>query len=84
MSKWKQPEEPSIDSITVTEEVPVVDLVAEPSEPTVVRRWTIGEDSTGDEEEEPILMEDIELEKEEGWEAEAFWYLLIRAGYVRW
>ena len=84
MSKRKQPEEPSIESIAVTEEVPVVVLVAEPSELTVVRGWTIGEDPTGDEGEEPVLIEDIELEREEGWEAEAFWELLTRAGYVRW
>ena len=37
-----------------------------------------------DEEEEPVLAVDLELEREEGWEAEAFWELLTRAGYVRW
>ena len=84
MGKRKQPEESSIELSAVTEEVPVVTLVAETIEPTVVRGWVIGEGSTGNEEEAPVLIEDIELEGEEGWEAEAFWYLLTRVGYVRW
>lgn len=84
MGKRKQPEESSIELIAVTEEVPVVALVAEPIERTVVQGWVIGKGSTGTEEEEPVLVEDVELEREEGWEAEAFWELLTRAGYVRW
>ena len=51
---------------------------------TIVRGWTIGQGPTADEEEGSVPTEDLELEREEGWEVEAFWELFTRVGYVRW
>lgn len=81
MSKRKHPEEPSIVLSEVLNEAPVVNLVEESVELTVVRGRTIGEETTAAEEEETVSAVDLELEREEGWEAEPFWELLTRAGY---
>ena len=83
MSKRKQPEESSTELVAVVDEVPVAGMVDESLGQTVVRGWTIGEGPTADEEKGSVPTVDLELEREEGWEVEAFWELLTRAGYVR-
>lgn len=58
MSKRKQPEESSTELVAVVNEVPIVGLVDESPEQTIVRGWTIGEGPTVDEEEGSVLAED--------------------------
>lgn len=84
MSKRKSPKEPIIESAEVVNEVPVVSLVEDSCEHAVVEGWIIGVESTASEGEELVPTLDLELEREEGWEIEAFWELLTRVGYERW
>ena len=84
MSKRKTHEEPSVDSAEIVDEVPVVSLVEESCEQVIIEGWLIGEEPTVAEGKESIPTLDLELEREEGWEIEAFWTLLERVGYERW
>lgn len=84
MNKRKQPEKSTIDLVAGVDEVPNAWQVDESLGHTVVRGWIIGEGPAEDEEEGLVPTVDLELEREEGWEVEAFWELLTRAGYVRW
>lgn len=58
--------------------------VEEPLESNVVEGWVIGSEPADNEDEVAVTTLGPELEGEAGWEAEAFWELLTRAGYVRW
>ena len=53
-------------------------------EELVVDGWIIGEDVNEEGVSEPITTVETEPEGEEGWEVEAFWALLARAGYQLW
>lgn len=46
--------------------------------------WIIGEAATEEGVSDPIITVEVEPEGEDGWEAEAFWALLTRAGYQLW
>ena len=84
MSKRKHPEESTTEVVADVESAPSVVPVDELQEPKVVAGWVIGEEPTDSEEEVSVSTVDPELEREDGWEVEAFWALLARAGYVRW
>ena len=58
--------------------------IEEVKEELVVDGWIIGEDVNEEGVSEPITTVETEPEGEEGWEAEAFWALLARAGYQLW
>ena len=49
-----------------------------------VNGWVIGEAAADEGVNDPIPTVGAESEGEEGWEAEAFWALLARAGYQLW
>ena len=84
MSKRKQPEESTTEVVADVEQAPSVVPVEELQETTVVTGWVIGEGPADNEEEVSVTTVDPELEREDGWEVEAFWELLTRARYVRW
>lgn len=84
MAKRKQSEDDTIepecgvvgDSTAVqTEEVQVEGFV---------NGWIIGEAVAEEGVIDPITTVEVEPEGEDGWEAEAFWALLARAGYQLW
>ena len=49
-----------------------------------VKGWVIGEATVEEEVEDLVPTVQVESDGEEGWEAEAFWYLLARACYQVW
>ena len=84
MAKRKQPEDDTsepecgvVDDSTAghTEEVQVDGFVD---------GWIIGEATTEEGANDPITTVEAEPEREDGWETEAFWALLDRAGYQLW
>ena len=83
MSKRKQPEEATTELVACVEEATNTLQVEEPQESNVVEGWVIGSEPADNEEEGAVTTVDLELECEDGWEVEALWKLLTRAGYVR-
>lgn len=84
MSKRKEPEESTTEVVADEENASIAEPVEELQENPVVTGWVIGDGSTDDEDEVSATTVDSELDREDGWEVEAFWNLLTRAGYVRW
>ena len=84
MSKQKHPEESTPEVVADVESAPSVESGDELQEPKVITGWVIGEEPTDSKEEVSVSTVDPDLEREDGWEVEAFWALLARAGYVRW
>ena len=84
MAKRKHPEDDTIElDSSVIDESPA----AQTEEVQVngfVSGWVIGEAAAEEGVDDPIPTVQVESEGEEGWEAEAFWALLARAGYQVW
>ena len=81
MAKRKQPEEDTIEPENGVVEDSHAGQIEEVKEHVIVDGWIIGEAATEEGVRDPIVTVEVESEEEDGWEAEAFWSLLARAGY---
>ena len=84
MGKRKQPEKDTIELTVGVDEARNAVQVENSQGDTLLKGWIIGDGPVDDNADSPVTTVDPELEREDGWEVEAFWALLTRAGYTRW
>ena len=84
MAKRKQPEEDTSRPDHEVVEDPSADHAEEVKDDGFVNGWTIGEATIEEGVSDPVTTVKTDSEGEDGWEAEALWALLVKAGYQLW